>query len=158
MLGLDQLVSPTTILTEKQILKFTSAGTISPSSSSSSSSTSSSSVSSTSTSSTSSTVPTPSPTGFTYLGCYEDAVGPNRILDQGPFTDNVQTIAKCLARCASGGYLYAGVEYGVECFCSTTLKSGAVKKPETDCSKPCAGKRLSAFSKYSTELIIHFNS
>jgi glucan endo-1,3-alpha-glucosidase len=68
-------------------------------------------------------------------------------LDQGPFTDNAQTVDKCLARCTSGGYLYAGVEYGVECFCSQMLKSGAVQKPETECSKPCAGNRLLDFSE-----------
>jgi glucan endo-1,3-alpha-glucosidase len=72
-------------------------------------------------------------------------------LTQGPFADSAQTVAKCLARCTSGGYLYAGLEYGVECFCSQTLKSGAVQKPEAECSMPCAGNRASDFSKCFVE-------
>ena len=45
----------------------------------------------------------------------------------------------CLAKCASGGYAYAGMEYGSECYCSNTLRTNALQAPENECSMPCPG-------------------
>ncbi|PPR02298.1 hypothetical protein CVT24_011636 [Panaeolus cyanescens] len=72
-----------------------------------------------------------------YKGCYEDS--PTRILSTGPLSDSSLTINKCLTRCQSNGFSFAGVQYGVECFCGSSIRAGAVIKPETDCSKPCGG-------------------
>ncbi|KAF9559027.1 hypothetical protein CPC08DRAFT_763569 [Agrocybe pediades] len=89
---------------------------------SSSASSSSSPTSTTASSTTSSTLPSGTPTpGWTYQ-------------------DSSQTIAKCLARCQAGSFGYAGVEYGVECFCANSLKAGAETTSESECNMPCAGK------------------
>jgi len=88
---------------------------------------------------------TPSTTAVTaggvswdYKGCYQD--DPTRIISNGPFTNSSQTIENCQTYCrALGGYLYAGVEYGVQCFCSNSIRTGAIQTAETDCSQTCAG-------------------
>lgn len=88
---------------------------------------------------TTTSTPAPSSTssGFAYVHCYQDDSA--RILPQSSDSNNLQTIDKCLAKCASGGYAYAGVEYGQECFCASTLRSNAVQAPEGDCAMPCPG-------------------
>jgi hypothetical protein len=46
---------------------------------------------------------------------------------------------KCVAFCDSFGFKYAGVEYGVECFCGNKLGKSGAPAPEEECSMPCAG-------------------
>ncbi|CAA7261980.1 unnamed protein product [Cyclocybe aegerita] len=115
----------------------TATGGNAPPTSSSTTSSSSTSASSTTTSTSATTTASPTPTqGFQYVGCYKD--DSSRVISNGPFTDSAQTVAKCLTRCA--GYAYAGVEYGVECFCGASLRSDAEIASESECSMPCAGK------------------
>ncbi|KAJ8522393.1 hypothetical protein ONZ45_g1040 [Pleurotus djamor] len=85
----------------------TSSSTITSSSSTTTSSTTSSSSSSSST-------PTPTPTGYTYLGCYADP-SEARVLNGGMTSSSSQSVASCVASCASRGFSYAGTEYGTEC-------------------------------------------
>jgi len=103
----------------------------------------SSSSHSTLTSSTTTSASTPTTTSgnvsWNYEGCYQDHSA--RILSQGPFTNSAQTVEKCLATCLAQKFLYAGVEFGVQCFCSNSIGSGAVKAAETDCSMSCAGNK-----------------
>jgi len=91
----------------------------------------------TSTSLASSPTNTPTNGGYTYVHCYQD--DNSRILSQSTDYNNAQTIDKCLAKCASGGYAYAGLEYGKECYCSNTLRANAVQAPESECAMRCAG-------------------
>lgn len=74
---------------------------------------------------------------WNYEGCYQDDTA--RIMNQGPFTDTAQTVEKCLTYCQKlGRYLYAGVA-DVQCFCSNSIPTGAIKAAETDCSESCPG-------------------
>ncbi|PPQ83225.1 LOW QUALITY PROTEIN: GH-71 [Psilocybe cyanescens] len=112
---------------------------VSSSSSTSSSATSSSSSSSSSTSSSTSASATSTPVpGWTYQGCYVDS-DPRVLPENGPFSTNTMTISTCLARCQAGNYLYAGVESRNECFCSNTIRNGAVLTSASDCNTPCVG-------------------
>lgn len=91
-----------------------------------------------STSTPSTTAVTAGGVSWNYKGCYRD--DPTRIISNGPFTNSSQTIENCQKYCrALGGYLYAGVEYGVQCFCSNSIRTGAVQTADTDCSQVCAG-------------------
>ena len=93
----------------------------------------------TTTTTTALTTPTPTSTaGFTNLGCYQD--DSSRVLTVSQPTDSSLTIAKCLAKCSGLGYAYAGVEYGIECYCGSSLRSNAVKAPQNECNMNCAGK------------------
>lgn len=139
----------------------TAATVLATSSSTSSPSTSTPTTSHTSTTSIS-TASSATPTttaGWTYLGCYQDQN--NRIMSNGPTTDNAQTIAKCLATCQSGSYKYAGVEYGEECWCSNTMNN-PVAALAGDCNMPCAGQcmysLLSAIPAVVTDWLVFSQS
>ncbi|KAJ7612255.1 glycosyl hydrolase family 71-domain-containing protein [Roridomyces roridus] len=76
-------------------------------------------------------------TSFTYLGCYPDNSSP-RTLNNGIHT-STSGVASCLATCKNAGYPYAGVQYGSECWCSSTLTSGVKPVSEGDCNMSCSG-------------------
>ncbi|KAJ5039083.1 uncharacterized protein L3040_006753 [Drepanopeziza brunnea f. sp. 'multigermtubi'] len=80
----------------------------------------------------------PSASGFKYLGCYTEA--DNRALAGASFPDDSNTVKKCAANCAR--FKYAGVEYGRECYCSDTLKSGSTAASENECNMACGGNSL----------------
>ncbi|KAG8914028.1 hypothetical protein FRC01_004252 [Tulasnella sp. 417] len=99
--------------------------------SSSSSSVASTSVSSTTTSSASAT-----PTAWSNQGCYADQTA--RTLNGASKTDNLMTPAMCQSFCGASGYIYAGVENKVECYCGNSLTVNS-PQPSTDCQAPCGG-------------------
>ncbi|KIM25969.1 hypothetical protein M408DRAFT_202977 [Serendipita vermifera MAFF 305830] len=80
---------------------------------------------------------------WTGQGCYYDSVA-SRALPTQISIDQV-TIEKCTAACFNGGFQYAGVEYGSECFCGDVIAtdSGNVGTSAPDgCTMPCAGNTL----------------
>ncbi|KAH8672637.1 hypothetical protein BGZ60DRAFT_282514 [Tricladium varicosporioides] len=136
-----------------------SSSSSSSSSRSSSSSSSSSTVSSTSklssTSSTSSSVTTssitsvtatptlhivPSALGYTYYGCYTEGSG-TRALNSAFSASDAMTVEQCITSCSSGGYRYAGAEYGRECWCGDSFGTGSSLVLDGDCSMTCAGDK-----------------
>jgi len=50
-----------------------------------------------------------------------------------------QTVESCLDSCASQGYTYGGTEFGVQCFCGSSLASGSSQAANQDCTQPCSG-------------------
>ncbi|KAK6864220.1 WSC domain-containing protein-like protein 5 [Apiospora arundinis] len=79
------------------------------------------------------------PEGATYLGCASEV--PGRALNQLATAGADMTIEKCLGFCADARLPLAGLEYGSECFCGTTLAPpSALGNPEA-CRMPCAGNK-----------------
>jgi hypothetical protein len=77
---------------------------------------------------------------YSFLYCGSDSPG-SRTLADGPYSHgNDMTVGKCVASCAGGGYKYAGLEFGQECFCGNRFTG--VEKPLADCSMKCAGDAL----------------
>ncbi|KAK8049291.1 hypothetical protein PG994_011021 [Apiospora phragmitis] len=80
-----------------------------------------------------------SPESATYLGCASEA--PGRALNQRATAGADMTIEKCLAFCAGAGLPLAGLEYGSECFCGTSLAPpSALGSPEA-CRMACPGNK-----------------
>ena len=77
-------------------------------------------------------------TGYTAAGCIQEVAG--RALT-GLRVDNQQmTQETCIASCAAAGYKYAGVEYGVECYCGNALVNGAsLSLTSGQCYMACPG-------------------
>ncbi|KAH8599832.1 hypothetical protein B0O99DRAFT_682314 [Bisporella sp. PMI_857] len=136
-----------------------SSTTAHPSTTSSSSSSSQSLTSSTTSSSTA--VPTlrivKSAGVYNYLGCFTEANGV-RALAAASFPDDTNTVEKCVAACSP--YLYAGAEYGRECWCANSFGIGSAQVSDSECSMTCsgdqyeycgAGNRLTVYIKNGTD-------
>ncbi|KAI5924917.1 hypothetical protein F4810DRAFT_102462 [Camillea tinctor] len=106
---------------------------------STSSSASSSTTARTSTSSTA-TTPGPSPTSWAERGCYvEDPSLPileERVSPAGG--DAALTVPACENACYLRAYVFAGVQDGNQCWCSSYV-AGNWADNQTDCNTPCAG-------------------
>ncbi|KAL9602500.1 MAG: hypothetical protein Q9219_001794 [cf. Caloplaca sp. 3 TL-2023] len=77
----------------------------------------------------------------TYLsqGCYpEPAKG--RLLTGPTYTNSTgMTVESCVNFCAASGNRYAGVEYGQECYCGSSLAAGATTVEQSKCNMLCKG-------------------
>lgn len=79
--------------------------------------------------------------GYGYVGCFREKSN-GRLLDGARVLDQVDMNAgKCMKFCQDKDRknLYAGLQYGKECFCSKTLPSLAIPAPEEECSILCTG-------------------
>ncbi|KAI9716656.1 MAG: hypothetical protein M1812_005194 [Candelaria pacifica] len=132
----NSTTSTSTSITQTSTPSKTASVSIPPSSSNSTTSTSTS------------TSASPTPTGpivvqgnvnFTYSACYvEPKTG--RALSKLVVANDSMTVEACLSTCYN--YAYAGLEYGRECWCGSTLNTAAVKATsESECNKVCAGNK-----------------
>ena len=62
--------------------------------------------------------------GWTYMGCANEPNGA-RALGDATYTSNNMTNEACQSFCAGKGSPMAGTEFGTQCFCGSTLASGA---------------------------------
>lgn len=86
--------------------------------------------------STSSSVAQPTPSVYSYQGCFTDSVA-DRALNAMAFVDSSLTISKCGSLCTD--FEYFGLEYGSECYCGNARDISSTAAPEADCSMPCSG-------------------
>ena len=72
---------------------------------------------------------------WTNLGCFTDStlarVLPTSVLVSG------NTVEKCQAACTNGGFPYAGVEFGSQCFCGSSIANSPSES--TQCTMTCPG-------------------
>ena len=47
--------------------------------------------------------------------------------------------SRCLDHCTESGYLYAGVQYGLECFCGNERPGERARLADSRCDKLCPG-------------------
>ncbi|KAL1123447.1 hypothetical protein AAG570_002527 [Ranatra chinensis] len=73
-----------------------------------------------------------------YTGCFVDSME-NRVLRGAKKEDKkLNTPDFCAGFCYKGGFTYAGVQYGAECFCGDSAPQSA-KVTDSDCNTACAG-------------------
>ncbi|KAI8806319.1 beta-1,3 exoglucanase precursor-like protein [Cladochytrium replicatum] len=80
------------------------------------------------------------PSGSRYIGCFVDSRTNRRLPSYVLQTDTAMTPPKCTAECKRLGLRYAGLEYGQECWCGSTISyvaSGLVATSQ--CSMACKG-------------------
>jgi len=82
----------------------------------------------------SSTVGTAASTDPIYLGCYQDST--DRILPKS--YPNQTSVAACIALAKAGGYKYAGLQYGGECWAGNNIPT-STKLDNTVCQTACDG-------------------
>ncbi|XP_044296863.1 WSC domain-containing protein 2 [Varanus komodoensis] len=77
-----------------------------------------------------------------YIGCYVDNTH-RRVLRGVSFFDyKKMTLFRCQDNCAERGYLYAGLEFGAECYCGHKMQ--AVNVSDSECNMECKGEKSSA--------------
>ncbi|XP_078597027.1 uncharacterized protein LOC144873497 isoform X2 [Branchiostoma floridae x Branchiostoma japonicum] len=80
------------------------------------------------------------PAESVYKGCYVDT-RTRKFPNAAEFDNNQQSTARCVSRCKSKGFAYAGTQYSDECFCGTEqnfLNIGQ-PRPNSECNKACSG-------------------
>jgi hypothetical protein len=69
------------------------------------------------------------------MGCYSDTTLKRTLAQSLNVGGN--TVEKCQAACQNAGYVYAGMEFGTQCFCGNTIDNGGA--PTSGCGTPCPG-------------------
>jgi len=78
---------------------------------------------------------------FIYIGCYTDLTS-NRTLGfvgDFPGAHGNMTIDPCQGACQNAGYMFAGVEFGDECWCDNVIRGIGAPTSSSDCNMPCSG-------------------
>lgn len=94
--------------------------------------------------------------GWTYLGCYVDALNPRTLPWGGATMPNGVTVEGCESNCTANSYVYAGVEYGNECWCGNTMPPTSA--PATDCNMACKGNAAETCGGSARFNVYHFAS
>lgn len=84
--------------------------------------------------------PQPSPY-FVSTGCYTDSRS-NRtlgIVGDFPGAHGNMTLEPCKGACRNAGYMFAGVEFGDECWCDDAIRGIGTPTFGSDCNMPCSG-------------------
>ncbi|XP_008483938.1 xylosyltransferase oxt [Diaphorina citri] len=82
------------------------------------------------------------------LGCYEDD-GTTRLLNgYSVILKNSNSPQNCISICLQNGYLYAGVQFGSECFCGNDQPTSTARKPDPACNMKCSGNPREACGGY----------
>lgn len=74
-----------------------------------------------------------------YIGCYEDNTRRRTLRGMSFFDYKKMTVFRCQDNCAERGYLYAGLEFGAECYCGHKIQ--ASNASESECNMECKGER-----------------
>jgi hypothetical protein len=78
---------------------------------------------------------------FISIGCYTDLTS-NRTLGfvgDFPGAHGNMTIDPCQGACQNAGYVFAGVEFGDECWCDNVIRGIGAPTSSSDCNMPCSG-------------------
>jgi hypothetical protein len=82
--------------------------------------------------------PTSLPGNWSLAGCFTDVSTARTLAATASASDNM-TVETCISFCDAGGFIFAGVEFGKECYCDSTIQIPGGRAPQSDCSQPCAG-------------------
>ncbi|NXX14422.1 WSCD2 protein, partial [Podargus strigoides] len=74
-----------------------------------------------------------------YIGCYVDNTRRRTLRGVSFFDYKKMTVFRCQDNCAERGYLYAGLEFGAECYCGHKIQ--ASNASEAECNMECKGER-----------------
>ncbi|XP_008115546.2 sialate:O-sulfotransferase 2 isoform X1 [Anolis carolinensis] len=74
-----------------------------------------------------------------YIGCYVDNTHRRALRGVSFFDYKKMTLFRCQDNCAERGYLYAGLEFGAECYCGHKIQAANVSNSE--CNMECKGEK-----------------
>lgn len=76
---------------------------------------------------------------YKYAGCYREPRDGSRALNESRRAASDMTPESCFNICGTSGWLYAGLEYGEECWCGTQLSKAAALVDSSVCNVNCTG-------------------
>ncbi|XP_077457595.1 sialate:O-sulfotransferase 2 [Stigmatopora argus] len=76
-----------------------------------------------------------------YIGCYVDSTKKRALKGVSFFDYKKMTVFRCQDNCVERGYLYAGLEFGAECFCGHKIQTANAS--EGECNMECKGEKSS---------------
>ncbi|KAI0059609.1 WSC-domain-containing protein [Artomyces pyxidatus] len=85
------------------------------------------------------TLPTSFPGNWTVEGCFTDTASARTLSGATYASDDAMTIESCMAFCSTSSFLYAGVEYGKQCYCDYAVQDPGTLTNLTECDFPCSG-------------------
>nr|XP_020657581.1 WSC domain-containing protein 2 [Pogona vitticeps] len=74
-----------------------------------------------------------------YIGCYVDNTRRRALRGVSFFDYKKMTLFRCQDNCAERGYLYAGLEFGAECYCGHKIQGANVS--DSECNMECKGEK-----------------
>ncbi|XP_061624362.1 sialate:O-sulfotransferase 2 isoform X2 [Phyllopteryx taeniolatus] len=74
-----------------------------------------------------------------YIGCYVDATQKRALKGVSYFDYKKMTVFRCQDNCAERGYMYAGLEFGAECYCGHKIQTANAS--ESECNMECKGEK-----------------
>ncbi|KAK1976643.1 WSC domain-containing protein [Colletotrichum cereale] len=77
---------------------------------------------------------------FVSMGCYSDQASARTLTTSISLPGNVR-VSDCTTACAAQGFLYAGLEFGRECFCGTGIQNGGAPIPAKSCNMACTADK-----------------
>ena len=85
---------------------------------------------------------------YTHLGCYSEGTSGRALTGPVAISSTNMSVPFCISFCqaaTAAGFKYAGIEYGVECYCGEKIENGAVKLGITltgiGCDMTCPGDK-----------------
>lgn len=84
------------------------------------------------------------------LGCYRDEKKSRLLTGFYVNYKASNSPEKCIDMCLQSGFVYAGVQYGTECFCGHILPPIAAKLPDSSCRMLCPGDESAVCGGYYT--------
>nr|XP_020450127.1 WSC domain-containing protein 2 [Monopterus albus] len=74
-----------------------------------------------------------------YIGCYVDDTQKRALKGISFFDYKRMTVFRCQDNCAERGYMYAGLEFGAECYCGHKIQAPSAS--ESECNMECKGEK-----------------
>ncbi|KAI0040111.1 WSC-domain-containing protein [Auriscalpium vulgare] len=75
---------------------------------------------------------------WTSDGCYKDTASSRTLANNTFSNDTGMTVEACLAFCETYGSIFAGVEFGKQCFCDYAIQSPGTATNASECNMPSA--------------------
>ncbi|XP_040051909.2 sialate:O-sulfotransferase 2 [Gasterosteus aculeatus] len=74
-----------------------------------------------------------------YVGCHIDDTQKRALRGVSFFDYKKMTVFRCQDNCAERGYMYAGLEFGAECYCGHKIQ--APNTSDSECNMECKGEK-----------------
>eukprot|EP01064_Diplonema_japonicum_P039206 TRINITY_DN977_c0_g5_i1.p1 TRINITY_DN977_c0_g5~~TRINITY_DN977_c0_g5_i1.p1 ORF type:complete len:2288 (+),score=451.00 TRINITY_DN977_c0_g5_i1:87-6950(+) len=75
-------------------------------------------------------------------GCFHDEISAiHNKLEFFAYDSVVNTVEECTGLCQHNGYTYAGLQFGIQCYCGNSISS-SVRAGNSECSMECPGNSL----------------